>query len=61
MPCSDVAMFSPIFILDLGPSFQKAPLFRTKTTKTSEIIEKVKEKVKEAAKEESDRVSTAST
>ena len=38
--------------LDPGPGFKKAPLFRTKTSKASDIMNKVKE----AAKEDRDRL-----
>ena len=38
--------------LDPGPGFKKAPLFRTKTSKASDVMDKVKE----AAKEDRDRL-----
>ena len=38
--------------LDPGPGFKKAPLFRTKTSKVSDIMDKVKE----AAREDRDRL-----
>ena len=38
--------------LDPGPGFRKAPLFRTKTSKVSDIMDKVKE----AAREDRDRL-----